>query len=497
MVVTTGAAATEAAAAAGVTGTQASSTLQTATTSSSSYNFNSNQLKHLAEFNSTSFNQSLLSKAGTGDLISLLHKHWQVYVPICFNVSDNPLKNLIETDVEQLLLKPLSVFICNSQDSEKALVKLNELDDPPQLCGKVFKSGEPSYFCRDCGSDPTCVLCSNCFRKSKHREHKYKMMTSGGGGYCDCGDPEAWKQYPCCELHQPKNQAAAAATTSSANTNDYVSKLPKDLEQRATQLFTFLFDYIFEMLSIDKNEHLPDHLKPLNDDINDDDYVTMLYNDEVHSYEQVVSTLKKVLNIDDKKAFEYAAIVDKEGRSAIKRGKKVDCLNVKEKVEKIMSGPQTNPLDTKMLHHSLVSHQYFAEKILIWLQKICEYSKGLKHILCQIGLFVRPEGHSCVEKLMLADTIFWKSVRSITHQFFISVYFMDPYWKKEFAILYTKNYKLIWRNYVKNPDDTVSLTDLAVQMFTVISLSKYLVANHNLLQTIMETLIEHSKTSNK
>ena len=48
---------------------------------------------------------------------------------------------------------------------------------------------------------------------------------------------------------------------------------------------------------------------------------------------------------------------------------------------------------------------------------------------------------------------------------------------------------------MKNPDDTVSLTDLAVQMFTVISLSKYLVANHNLLQTIMETLIEHSKTS--
>ena len=59
----------------------------------------------------------------------------------------------------------------------------------------------------------------------------------------------------------------------------------------------------------------------------------MLYNDEVHSYEQVVSTLRKVLSIDDKKAFEYAAIVDKEGRSAIKRGKKTECSTVKEKVE--------------------------------------------------------------------------------------------------------------------------------------------------------------------
>ena len=63
----------------------------------------------------------------------------------------------------------------------------------------------------------------------------------------------------------------------------------------------------------------------------------MLYNDEIHSYEQVVSTLRKVLSIDDKKAFEYAAIVDKEGRSAIKRGKKADCSIVKEKVEVSLS----------------------------------------------------------------------------------------------------------------------------------------------------------------
>ena len=59
----------------------------------------------------------------------------------------------------------------------------------------------------------------------------------------------------------------------------------------------------------------------------------MLYNDEIHSYDQVVSTLRKVINIDDKKAFEFAAIVDKEGRSAIKKGKKAECLLVKEKVE--------------------------------------------------------------------------------------------------------------------------------------------------------------------
>ena len=28
------------------------------------------------------------------------------------------------------------------------------------------------------------------------------MSTSGGGGYCDCGDPEAWKTEPFCDVHK-------------------------------------------------------------------------------------------------------------------------------------------------------------------------------------------------------------------------------------------------------------------------------------------------------
>ena len=32
------------------------------------------------------------------------------------------------------------------------------------------------------------------------------MSTSGGGGYCDCGDPEAWKTEPFCSIHRPENK---------------------------------------------------------------------------------------------------------------------------------------------------------------------------------------------------------------------------------------------------------------------------------------------------
>ena len=166
------------------------------------------------------------------------------------------------------------------------------------------------------------------------------------------------------------------------SSEECINKLPKDLVQRAIELFAYLLEYVFEVLSVENSEDLPSHLKP---EIFIDDYVTMLYNDEVHSYEQVTSTLRKVLSVDEKKAFEYAAIVDKEGRSTIKRSKKNDCAHAKSKVEATMGGPLNHSLETKLLHHSLVAHQYFAEKILTWLQRTCDISKGLKHILCKMG----------------------------------------------------------------------------------------------------------------
>jgi len=88
-----------------------------------------------------------------------------------------------------------------------ALEKLRLEGNTATVCGKVFKNGEPTYSCRECGVDPTCVLCVNCFKRSAHRFHKYKMSTSGGGGCCDCGDDEAWKKDHYCQLHLVSTQS--------------------------------------------------------------------------------------------------------------------------------------------------------------------------------------------------------------------------------------------------------------------------------------------------
>ena len=34
------------------------------------------------------------------------------------------------------------------------------------------------------------------------------MSTSNGGGYCDCGDVEAWTQFPACSIHKMSSQVS-------------------------------------------------------------------------------------------------------------------------------------------------------------------------------------------------------------------------------------------------------------------------------------------------
>ncbi|GAA6053312.1 hypothetical protein JCM3770_006679 [Rhodotorula araucariae] len=64
-------------------------------------------------------------------------------------------------------------------------------------CAHVFRQGESVYRCRDCGTDPTCVLCARCFHASSHARDGHDVTVSThagvGAGCCDCGDQEAWK----------------------------------------------------------------------------------------------------------------------------------------------------------------------------------------------------------------------------------------------------------------------------------------------------------------
>lgn len=142
-----------------------------------------------------------MDKMSKGILTSTHFKeHWRIWVPKIY--SPEPNGNCLgwsfdEDMAEKMLYNTLEEFICNGEPRE-VLQQLAKMENPPSVCGRFFKVGEPTYFCRECGMDPTCVLCVTCFKESAHQNHKYKIATSSGGGCCDCGDPEAWKKEPFC-----------------------------------------------------------------------------------------------------------------------------------------------------------------------------------------------------------------------------------------------------------------------------------------------------------
>ena len=67
---------------------------------------------------------------------------------------------------------------------------LKELTTPAALCGKVFRMGEATYSCRDCGQDGTCVLCRDCFKASAHQQHRSVVTLADAS--VRPSEPTAW-----------------------------------------------------------------------------------------------------------------------------------------------------------------------------------------------------------------------------------------------------------------------------------------------------------------
>lgn len=208
----------------------------------------------LMNFDGNKFGEELLKQSDSKDLEKVFFEQWKNFVPQCFVFPTQLIKGIIEQRVDDVLLRPLDVFLYGTTDTEEAVKTIRSFNKRPTVCGHLFKSEEATYFCRDCCVDPTCVLCTDCFLQSEHRKHRYKMNVSAGGGYCDCGDSEAWKQHVHCNLHSPHEDENASA-------DDVLNRLPADLRRRAKELFQILFRFIIKLLCTDNYQDTPDGLK--------------------------------------------------------------------------------------------------------------------------------------------------------------------------------------------------------------------------------------------
>ncbi|XP_017164327.1 E3 ubiquitin-protein ligase UBR2 [Poecilia reticulata] len=193
------------------------------------------------------------------DLQQEVYRHLAEYVPriLCQGggMAEQREEQREELALQLLLLAPLEWLLLGGEPAA-GLALLQQGGGAAALCGHVFKVGEPTYSCRECAADPTCVLCMQCFLASAHRHHRYRMTTSGGGGFCDCGDAEAWKTGPSCQNHTPADQNRESE-------EDPVSLLPPAVEERSSSIFSIILQYAVDLLTWEQEDQLPAGLEPL------------------------------------------------------------------------------------------------------------------------------------------------------------------------------------------------------------------------------------------
>lgn len=414
-------------------------------------------------------------------------EHWRVWVPRIFSfpINANCLEwSFDEAESQKILFSTLEEFICGG-DPQEVLAKLTQLDKPPSVCGRVFKMGEPTYSCRECGMDATCVLCVDCFKQSAHRNHKYKMGTSSGGGCCDCGDDEAWKNEPYCDIHLMGKNAK----------QDEGHGLPEEFAERAKVAFEAVLWYAYHLLTLEHSPGLPADLQlrdserePLEFLEVPDGFCTVLYNDETHTFEQVISTLARVIKCPQRDAIEFVTNIDREGRVVVKCSTFQHCTELKSEIEKYTSRHGNRPLKVSVVHSDVVAHQFFAIKLLGWLPAFLSHSEGFRVVFSKVACQTKPPDSSIVEGVLLRDYQMWKSARTYWHRLLISGMLMEYESKKALATIFTKNYGHILKDFIRDDHDhSFSVSSLSVQLYTVPTLAHHLIAKEDVLFILLNT----------
>lgn len=143
----------------------------------------------------------------------------------------------------------------------------------------------------DCALDETCVLCEKCFNYEAHKDHNFwYTIGTNNSGSCDCGEDDSWKNDLQCQHHGQEIKVLS---------NDHIIGI--DPESTLVRLIEPILVYILESLM--------KYYKTRNEPKINECIVT-LYNDENHSFDDVIDILSADIEISKELSLDYANLVD-------------------------------------------------------------------------------------------------------------------------------------------------------------------------------------------
>ena len=209
-------------------------------------------------------------------------------------------------------------------------------------CGRVWQDNELAYFCEQCQGARDCGICEECFQRSDHTGHTVSAVVVQAGGCCDCGDAESWAVAGNCSRHATHLPhaglplplgVAAALPVVGGELFDWVIKCLAQIDHHSIYPFT---EIAADWKETDDLAHAASR----------DEFVTLMYNDEVHSFDQVIAQLKiAVPGCSDATANEFATRIDKlpGGVAVVRVGTRAQCEAARDHLRAIDIGTDVQP----------------------------------------------------------------------------------------------------------------------------------------------------------
>ncbi|ORY87108.1 hypothetical protein BCR37DRAFT_376500 [Protomyces lactucae-debilis] len=209
-------------------------------------------------------------------------------------------------------------------------------------CSHMFTTDETVYRCRDCGLDNTCVMCARCYRASDHTGHDVTLSINGGhGGCCDCGDPEAWNAEMKCSIHH-----------SDVQVEQHNPPVDPALKEHLRTMVVAMLDFLLNTFEHAKESVIPPSEAAVLQDAEASTFIgeefdahaaethfaTVLWNDEKHSFEEVIDLVKRSCKRTRAFGKEVADTVDALGRAVVFSGSLSEAVRIATALGRIRLG---------------------------------------------------------------------------------------------------------------------------------------------------------------
>lgn len=244
------------------------------------------------------------------------------------------------------------------------------------VCGKVFAQGDIVWTCRQCGKDPTCVQCDQCFRKSDHVGHEvyFHRAAGGGSGCCDCGDEEAWcRAGNCLDHNHPSRDHHGPANP--------LEGVPPELERGFRTVVRGALGVVTSYVICTVRGFAPLEQNTFVEEVRQrkDSIVVRLHNDDVHTYDDVTGALH-AFGLTQQAGAQLTAKVDKEGEATI--------LTESNPESSKLSAAQALFVDRvgllmSMTPQSVVQLEPRVAAVLEWFQSMGALSDGLRRVISE------------------------------------------------------------------------------------------------------------------